>query len=107
MSDSIRELTSEIRSFVDVRGWYSSGRLDLKGIAISISLESAELLEHFQWVKDKGLKEYVEEHNHEIADELADVAIYVLQFADRAGIDLGAAIRRKMEKNGEKYPVEQ
>ena len=106
MTDSIKELTSEIRSFVDARGWLSRGRADLKGIAISISLEAAELLELFQWVKDDEVEARVEKHQEDIADELADVAIYTFQFADRAGIDLAAAIRRKMEKNGEKYPVE-
>lgn len=53
MSDSIKELTAEIRDFSNARGWYKNGRTDLKGIAISISLEVAELLEHFQWIKDE------------------------------------------------------
>lgn len=106
MNDSIQELTKEIRTFSDDRGWYKNGRVDLKGIAISISLEAAELLEHFQWIKDEQIDERVEERSGELSDELADVAIYAFQFADRMGIDLAQAVRVKMEKNARKYPVQ-
>jgi len=105
MSDSIKELAEEIRQFVDARNWYAGGCADLKGIAISIALEAAELLEHFQWVKDTNVAEKVETNRTEIQDELADVVIYALQFADRAGIDLGEAVREKMRKNGERWLV--
>lgn len=105
MSDSIKQLTDEIRAFSDARNWYSKGRVDLKGIAISISLEAAELLEHFQWTPDEEINGRVEARKQELSDEVADVVIYALQFADRAGIDLGEAVRAKMEKNAEKYPA--
>ncbi|NBS41977.1 nucleotide pyrophosphohydrolase [bacterium] len=104
-SDSIKQLTDEIRAFSDARNWYPKGRVNLKGIAISISLEAAELLEHFQWVNDVEVAARVEEKKGDLSDELADVVIYALQFADRAGIDLGEAVQKKMEKNGKKYPV--
>lgn len=105
MPDSIKQLTEEIRAFSDARNWYSRGRADLKGIVISISLEASELLEHFQWTKDEDVATRVESRKGELADELADVVIYALQFADRAGFDLGEAIQKKMEKNAQKYPL--
>ena len=105
MPDSIKELTARIRAFSDARGWYEKGNVDLKGIAISISLEAAELLEHFQWTSDDAIGARVEERKRELSDEVADVVIYALQFADRAGIDLGEAIEAKMRKNAEKYPA--
>ncbi len=106
MTDSIQELTREICTFSDERGWCKNGRVDLKGMAISISLEAAELLEHFQWIKDGEIDTCVHERKAELKDELADVAIYVFQFADRMGIDLAQAVREKMEKNAKKYPIE-
>jgi len=68
-----------------------------ENLAKSISIEAAELLEHFQWQK-----EYDES---EVADELADVLIYCLYMADAMGFDLKDIIYRKMEKNAQKYPV--
>ncbi len=105
MSDSIKQLTEEIRAFSDARNWYANGRADLKGIAISISLEAAELLEHFQWTKDADMPARTEERKDDLKDELADVVIYAFQFADRAGFNLGEAVQEKMRKNGEKYPL--
>ncbi len=77
----------------------------MKGIAISISLEAAELLEHFQWVKDDEIDVRIESRKENIKDELADVVIYALQFAERMGIDLGEAVQAKMQKNSKKYPI--
>lgn len=106
MSDSIQELTKEIRDFIDAREWIQDDKLELKGLAISISIEAAELLDHFQWVRDKNISEHVEKDKEKISEELADVAIYALQFADRMGIDLGDAIQKKMRKNEQRYPLE-
>lgn len=105
MSDSIKQLTEEIRAFSDARNWYAHGRVDLKGIAISISLEASELLEHFQWTRDEDMPARVEANQQDLKDELADIVIYALQFADRAGFNLGEAVQEKMRKNGQKYPV--
>lgn len=68
-----------------------------ENLAKSISIEAAELLEHFQWQKeyDEG----------EVADELADVLIYCLYMADAMGFDLKEIIYNKMAKNALKYPV--
>ena len=69
-----------------------------ENLAKSISIEAAELLEHFQWQKeyDEG----------EVADELADVLIYCLYMADTMGFDLKEIIYNKMAKNALKYPVD-
>ena len=83
-----------------------------KNIATSIAVEAAELLELFQWTRgekdwsslsldvDSALKTRIEE-------ELADILLYLLRFADKAGIDLESACRVKLEKNSIKYPIEQ
>lgn len=71
-----------------------------RGLAISIALEANELLEHFQWQEDSiG-------NTDEIAEELADVFIYAIQFANHYDIDISQAIMKKLDKSSKKYPVE-
>lgn len=74
-----------------------------KDLAVSIALESAELLELFQW---SGADTEVAAKRPEMAEELADVLIYSIFLADALGIDIAEAIVGKLRKNGEKYPVE-
>lgn len=105
MSDSIQELTQKILTFTRARGWDTRKGQNQKSLAISTSLEASELLEHFQWLTDAEIDSYIASHREELADEVADVAIYAFQFAHGCGIDLGEAMERKMEKNGEKYPI--
>lgn len=76
-------------------GWYEAGSprpQTLRNLAVSLSLESAEVLEHFQW-KEEGLEK------DELAMELADVALYLLQMASVAEIDLEQAILNKLTRN--------
>ncbi|QQG51359.1 MAG: nucleotide pyrophosphohydrolase [Candidatus Saccharibacteria bacterium] len=71
-----------------------------RGLAISIALEANELLEHFQWQEDSiG-------NTDEIAEELADVFIYAIQFANHYDIDITKSIMKKLDKSSKKYPVE-
>ena len=92
---SIAELTQAMHAFVDSKGWYAADSpkpQTPKNLAISLSLESAELLEHFQWgdkVTDSA----------EFAGELADVALYLLQIASITDIDLEQAILDKLATN--------
>lgn len=91
----IRELTQEMHQFVSAMGWYapdSPRPQTLRNLAISLSLEASEVLEHFQWGDDSIDKE-------KLASELADVALYLLQLASLAEIDLEQAILNKLELN--------
>lgn len=97
---TIQELTGEMNRFVAAMGWYDEDSpLPQTGrnIAISLSLEAAEVLEHFQWR---------EQANQEaLAEELADVALYLLQLAYLTGIDLEQAILDKLTINySRKWP---
>ncbi|MFJ7827358.1 nucleotide pyrophosphohydrolase [Psychrobacillus sp. NPDC096623] len=96
----MKELTKEIKKFRDERGWGENP--DARSLAISVSLEASELLEHFQWIT---AEEAIKKDKQAIADEAADVFIYLLQFADVLGIDLIEAAQQKMEKNALKYPI--
>ncbi len=91
----LRELTTAMHEFVRLQGWYvadSPKPQTLRNLAISLSLEANEVLEHFQW------KEQLADPQ-ELADELADVGLYLLQIASIAGVDLEQAILDKLKKN--------
>ena len=101
MSD-LKDLTDKIKKFRDERDWmqYHSN----KNMAMSVVIEAAELMEHFQW-DSKNTEEYVKENKEDIGEELADVVIYLLELADNLGIDVKEAVEKKLAKNGKKYPV--
>lgn len=91
----IKQLTQKMNQLVDHHGWYdlNSPKSQLpRNLAISLSLEAAEVLEHFQWSDEPRDKLAFE-------GELADVALYLLQLASVSGVDLEAAILNKIEKN--------
>lgn len=92
-----------IRRFRDERDWMQFH--NPKNLAISISLEANELLEHFQWRSFEESEAHAEDDREAIADEMADVAIYLAELADNLGIDLLAAMESKIAKNAAKYPV--
>ena len=91
----ILDLTEKMHEFVRSKGWYEPGsqrHQTPRNLAISLSLEANEVLEHFQWqgeLKDRD----------ELAGELADVALYLLQLASVSGIDLEKAVLKKLETN--------
>ncbi len=91
---TIDELTARMHEFVESKGWYAPGSTrpqTPRNLAISLSIEAAEVLEHFQW------SEVYEPA--ELADELADVTLYLLQLADLCGIDLAQAVLDKLARN--------
>lgn len=91
---NIIELTEKMHDFVRSKGWYetdSKRPQTTRNLSISLAVEAAEILEHFQW-NEKFDKD-------ELAGELADVTLYLLQLASIAEIDLEAAILKKLEIN--------
>ena len=92
-----------MREFVEERNW--SRYHTPKNVAISITLEASELLEHFQW-SPPGPEEIPPGKMQEICEEMADILAYLLSLANTLGIDLSAELERKMHKNRAKYPVE-
>lgn len=102
MSD-IHSLTKKIRKFRDQRDWLQFH--NHKDVALSLVLEAAEVLEHFQWKSPEEVVVHGKTNKEEISDELADVAIYLFELADNLNIDLPAAIQNKIEKNAVKYPI--
>lgn len=100
----MEEIIDKIKTFRDERDWMKFH--DPKNLAVSIVIEAAELLEHFQWKTKQEVEGYVENNRDEIADEIADVAMYLFELSDNLGIDLIQAMELKLKKNALKYPVE-
>ena len=91
----IKQLTEEMNRFVRSKGWYdenSKRPQTPRNIAISLAVEAAEILEHFQWRDEVKNKD-------ELESELADVALYLLELASVTGIDLEEAILSKLKIN--------
>ncbi len=103
MSD-LQQITEQIRRFRDERDWMQFH--NPKNLAVSICLESAELLEHFQWTTAEQSEAVGQNKRDQIAMEIADVAIYLIELSDNLGIDLWQAIQSKLQHNAAKYPVE-
>lgn len=103
MSD-LEELQKKITEFRDARDWKQFH--NPKDVAISLSLEAAEVLEHFQWKSAEEMQKHLSENKEKVADELADVLYWVLLMSIDFEIDLVKEFNRKMEKNAKKYPVE-
>ena len=76
-----------------------------KNLAMALAGEVGELLEHFQWLTESQSFELSAEAKEAVALEMADVLLYLVRLADKSGIDLAAAARRKLELNAKKYPV--
>jgi NTP pyrophosphatase (non-canonical NTP hydrolase) len=105
MSDAtLRELQAMVVKFRDERDWKQFH--NFKDLAIKLSLEAAEVLEHVEWKTIEQLDVELQAKREAIGDELADVLQLVLLLAEQAQIDLVDAFNRKLQKNAEKYPVE-
>jgi dCTP diphosphatase len=103
--DSLAETTEKIRRFRDARDWMQFH--SPKNLACSISIEAGELLELFQWAGADQNLAAAQGKKTEIAHELADVAIYLVELADILGIDLIEAMSEKLAINEAKYPADQ
>lgn len=102
MSD-ITDLQQKIVEFRDQRNWKQFH--NPKDLAISLNLEAAEVLEHFQWKSSEEITKHLTDHKDEVAEELADVLYWVLLMAHDLDIDIVAASTQKMRKNAKKYPM--
>jgi len=104
MTDPLRELRDELRVFAAERDWdqFHSPR----NLATALAVEAAELLEPFQWLTDEQGRALLPDARAAVEEELADVLLYLVRLADKLDVDLAAAARAKIVRNGEKYPVE-
>ena len=102
--NEIASFSQRLREFAQARDWEQFH--SPKNLAMALIVEAAELVEHFQWMKEDQSHELSDEQRQEVALELADIFIYLLRIAERLNIDLVEAANKKIEINEKRYPVE-
>lgn len=102
--DPLAELRDRLRAFAAERDWQQFHAP--KNLAMALSVEVAELLEHFQWLSEEASRRLPATEHNEVREELADVLLYLVRLADELGVDLAAAARDKIALNARKYPVD-
>lgn len=102
--DDLGALRQALRHFAAEREWGAFH--SPKNLAMALTVEAAELQEHFQWLTEAQSRELPADRRAAVALEVADVLLYLVQLADQLGIDLMAAAQRKLALNAARYPVE-
>ena len=110
MSDTtttVAALKELVDDFVDQRDWHQFHAP--KNLAMSLAIEAAELMEHFQWISPDESRRVADDPQRlsAVAEELADVLCYALAMANELNLDLSTAVRGKIAKNEQKYPAEE
>jgi dCTP diphosphatase len=105
-STTVEEIKTRVLAFARERDWEQFHAP--KNLSMALAAEAGELMEHFLWATPEASRGIVADaaKRKKIEEELADVVIYALEFANMTGIDVAAAIETKMAANTEKYPVE-
>jgi NTP pyrophosphatase (non-canonical NTP hydrolase) len=104
MKNDLSDLQKLIVKFRDARDWKQFH--NPKDTSLSLMLEAAELMEHFQWKNAEEIDAYLKTNKGDVAEELSDVLYWVLLIAHDLEIDLPTAFKAKLKKNDEKYPVD-
>ena len=104
-ASDIHTLKLNLREFADVRDWNQFH--SPKNLSMALSVEVAELVEHFQWLTEEQSRNLPQDKLGEVSSELADTLLYLVRLADKLEIDLMKAALNKIELNGKKYPVDQ
>ena len=103
MNTALMPLIQSLRDFARERDWEQFHAP--KNLACALSVEAAELLEHFQWMTEEQSRALAGDKKAQVAAEAADVFLYLLQLCDKLDIDLMDAAQRKLQVNAQKYPV--
>ena len=101
---TIQDVQDAVEVFVNEREWQPFQ--SPKNLAMALTGEVGELVEHFQWLTQEESSELSTDQKSEVIDEMADVFIYLIRLADKLDIDLISAAEQKLEKNRVKYPIE-
>ena len=104
INNDLETLRQSMREFADTRDWNQFH--SPKNLCMALSVEVAEITEHFQWLTEEQSKNLDPDKLQEVANELADSLLYLVRLADKLDIDLLKAALNKMDINNQKYPVE-
>ena len=103
-SDTLMTLRDRLRAFAAERDWDQFH--SPKNLAAALSVEAAELLEHFQWLTEDQSAALAPDKRSAVAEEIADVLLYLIRIADKLDIDVAGAAHRKIDANALKYPAD-
>lgn len=103
-TDTLIGLRDRLRVFAAERDWDQFH--SPKNLAAALSVEAAELLEHFQWLKEEDSTTLTSEKRAAVAEEVADVLLYLIRIADKLDINVADAALKKIDANGQKYPAD-
>jgi dCTP diphosphatase len=101
---SVNDLKSAIRVFIEERDWEQFH--SPKNLAMALSVEVSEVVEHFQWLTEEQSRNLPSEKLAEVREEIGDVMIYLTELAEKLGIDPVEAAKAKVAINGQKYPAD-
>ncbi|MCP4045642.1 MAG: nucleotide pyrophosphohydrolase [Gammaproteobacteria bacterium] len=104
INNDINTLKRLMRDFADKRDWNQFH--SPKNLSMALSVEVAELVEHFQWLTEEQSRNLPKDILDKVSNELADTLLYLVRIADKLDIDLMTAVQNKMRLNEQKYPVE-
>lgn len=99
----LSELAQKLRNFAEERDWEQFH--SPKNLSMALSVEVSELVEHFQWLTEEQSSALEAEVLADVAEEIADIQIYLTRLADRLGVDIEDAVMKKLAVNASKYPV--
>lgn len=103
-SSDLLVLRDKLREFADARDWDQFH--SPKNLSMALMVEVAELMEHFQWLTEAQSGELATQNKAAVAEELADILLYLVRLSDKLGVDLREAALHKLEKNAAKYPAD-
>ena len=101
---SLEQIKTRLREFASERDWDQFH--SPKNLAMALIVEAAELVEHFQWLTEDQSQTLPPEKLAEVAQEIADIQIYLIRLADKLGVDMEKAVNAKIELNEKKYPAD-
>ena len=105
MADSLDQLAQRLQAFAQARDW---GQFHSpKNLASALIVEAGELLEHFQWLTEEQSRNLDAVKKQEVAMEMADVLLYLIQMGNQLGVNVVEAAQQKIDLNDQKYPVDQ
>lgn len=98
----LESISQELQKFADDRDWQQFH--SPKNLVMALTVETGELLEHFQWLTEEESKALGAEKLSMVSKEIADIQIYLIRLADQLGVDILCSVKDKIEENGAKYP---
>jgi dCTP diphosphatase len=104
MDEYLEDLKTRLRNFADERDWDQFHAP--KNLVMALSVEAAELVEHFQWLSEQQSHELPADKLQEVAYEMADIFIYLMRLSDKLGVDILKAVEEKIAMNAKKYPAD-